>query len=87
MLGKDHLNTLESVNNLVALLDSKGNYADAEPLYHRLIVGLFRIAQQTGQQHPHFRVVEENYIKLLMRTGISQDQALLKIQNMLSSNL
>ena len=33
MLGKDHPDTLTSVNNLAALYQAQGRYGEAEPLF------------------------------------------------------
>ena len=37
LLGKDHPGTLISVDNLAAIYDSLGRYAEAEPLYQRAL--------------------------------------------------
>ena len=36
-LGKEHPDTLNSVNNLAALLRGRGDYDNAEPLYRRAL--------------------------------------------------
>ena len=47
--GKEHSNTLTSVNNLAGLLYSKGDYAGAEPLYRRALEDRERVM---GKDHP-----------------------------------
>ncbi len=37
MLGREHPDTLTSVNNFAALYQSEGRYAEAEPLYRRAL--------------------------------------------------
>ena len=37
MLGREHPDTLTSVNNLAALYDTQGRYGEAEPLYKRAL--------------------------------------------------
>ncbi len=49
MLGIDHPDTLNTVNNLAALLGQQGNYAQAEPLYRRSLGGRERVL---GKDHP-----------------------------------
>jgi len=49
VLGPEHPDTLASVNNPAALLDSKGDYPGAEPLCRRALEGRERIL---GPEHP-----------------------------------
>ncbi len=48
-LGKEHPDTLASVNNLAGLLQDKGDYAGAEPLYRRAMEAQERTL---GKEHP-----------------------------------
>ena len=48
-LGKEHPNTLTSLNNLAGLLNAKGDYAGAEPLYRRVLEARERTQ---GKEHP-----------------------------------
>jgi tetratricopeptide (TPR) repeat protein len=86
VLGLEHPDTLVAVNNLAELHKTMGDFMVAESLFRRAFVGLIHISQKSGQQHPYFSTVAGNYVELLMKTGLSQIQAIQKIQNMLSSN-
>jgi hypothetical protein len=46
------------VNNLAALYESQGRYAEAEPLYARAAAGFRRVL---GAEHPLTKTVEANY--------------------------
>ena len=49
-LGRDHRQTLISVNNLAELYRNQGDYAKAEPLYERALEAQERTL---GREHPH----------------------------------
>ncbi len=49
MLGKEHPDTLTSVDNLAALYQAQGRLAEAEPLYKRALEGRERVL---GKEHP-----------------------------------
>ena len=49
LLGKEHPDTLTSVNNLANVLDDKGDYAGAEALYRRCLEAHERTL---GKEHP-----------------------------------
>ena len=49
MLGKEHPDTLGSVNNLAELYQVEGRYAEAEPLYKRALETQERVL---GKEHP-----------------------------------
>ena len=48
-MGKEHPDTLASVNNLAGVYHSQGRYAEAEPLYQRALQGCESVL---GQAHP-----------------------------------
>jgi hypothetical protein len=48
VLGPEHPHTLRSVNNLAALLERKGDYAGAQPLYERAL----EAGAGVGPEHP-----------------------------------
>ncbi len=66
MLGPAHPSTLRSVNNLAALLDSKGDFDGAEPLYRRALEGLEKLL---GSAHPTTKTVRGNLLRLLEELG------------------
>ena len=49
VLGKEHPDTLGSVNNLAALYHDQGRYGEAEPLYKRALEASERVL---GKEHP-----------------------------------
>ena len=61
-LGKDHPDTLVSVNNLANLLQAKGDYAGAEPLYRRVLEAQERTL---GKEHPDTLTSVNNLANLL----------------------
>ena len=83
VLGTDHPDTLIIMNNLAFLLLNKGDSAGAEPLFSQVVVGLFRISQEIDREHPNFQTAVGNYVRLLMQTGLSQEQAVIKIRKTL----
>jgi hypothetical protein len=63
-LGPNHPNTATSLDNLAGLLESEGDDAGAEPLYHRALV----IAERAlGPDDPTTREIRENLDALLKR--------------------
>ncbi len=66
MLGPAHPHTLISVNNLGYLLDSKGDFDGAEPLYRRALEGL---EKRLGSAHPTTKTVRGNLLSLLEAQG------------------
>ena len=49
VLGKEHPDTLTSVNNLACLYRAQGRYGEAEPLYKRALEASERVL---GKEHP-----------------------------------
>ena len=49
VLGKEHPDVAQSLNNLAALYESQGNYGKAEPLYVRSLAILEKVL---GKEHP-----------------------------------
>ncbi len=68
VLGKDHPDTLTSVNNLAEILRSKGDYAGAEPLCRRALEGKERVL---GKEHPSTLNSANNLAGLLDSKGDS----------------
>jgi hypothetical protein len=57
VLGPEHPNTLTSVNNRAALLETKGEYAAAEHLYRRALESARKVL---GPDHPRAKLFERN---------------------------
>ena len=49
MLGREHPDTLTSVNNLGLVLDSQGKYEEAEAMHRRALEGYEKVL---GREHP-----------------------------------
>ena len=62
-LGKEHPDTLASVNDLAVLLARKGDYAGAEPLFRRALEARERTL---GKEHPDTLASVNNLAALLM---------------------
>ena len=62
VLGREHPNTLNSVNNLAVLLFHKGDYAGAEPLLRRALEAKERVL---GPEHPDTQTSANNLATLL----------------------
>ena len=65
-LGKEHPDTLSSVNNLAALLQNRGDYDNAEPLYRRALEARERTL---GKEHPDTLSSVNNLAALLRGRG------------------
>jgi tetratricopeptide (TPR) repeat protein len=65
-LGKEHPDTLGSVNNLASLLSDKGDYAEAEPLCRRALEAQERTL---GKEHPDTLHSVNNLALLLQKKG------------------
>ena len=74
VLGAEHPDTLASVNNLAALLMSKGDYAGAQPLYERALEGLLKSSHAIERPHPNLQVFAGNYASCLEKLGRSPEQ-------------
>jgi tetratricopeptide (TPR) repeat protein len=74
VLGKEHPQTLASVNNLAGLLESKEDYAGAELLYRRALEGSLRLSAAMGRQHPHLENFIYNYAGCLGELRLAPEQ-------------
>jgi tetratricopeptide (TPR) repeat protein len=70
VLGAEHPETAQSLNNLALLYAREGRYEQAEPLYQR---ALAICEKRLGAEHPHTRAVQANYTRLLQK--ITDEQA------------
>jgi hypothetical protein len=67
--GPDHPNVAIRLNNLALLLQATNRLGEAEPLSRRCLEILLGFTRSTGREHPHLRVVIENYRGLLQAMG------------------
>jgi tetratricopeptide (TPR) repeat protein len=58
VLGEEHPDMALSLNNLAALYDNQGRYAEAEPLYQRALAIVEKVL---GEEHPSSQKVKANY--------------------------
>ncbi|MGB5711356.1 MAG: tetratricopeptide repeat protein [Waterburya sp.] len=57
VLGEDHPDVAQSLNNLAELYRSQGRYESAEPLYLQALA----IAEATlGENHPNTKTIRDN---------------------------
>ena len=66
MLGKEHPDTLVSVNNLALLYEAQGRYGEAEPLYRRALEAYERVL---GKEHPDTLISVNNLAGLYQAQG------------------
>ncbi|MBW8017156.1 MAG: tetratricopeptide repeat protein [Planctomycetes bacterium] len=78
-LGRDHPDVARDLNNLAQLYHATNRLKDAEPLMKRTLEIVIDFTRQTGHRHPHLMTVFDNYSKLLVKMGDSQDQARAKV--------
>ena len=62
MLGADHPDTAQSLNNLAALYYAQGRYSEAAPLFKEAVEIMERVV---GAEHPNTKIVRDNYQRLL----------------------
>ena len=62
LLGEEHPDVAQSINNLAGLYYGQGRYSEAEPLY----VEALAIAEKVlGKEHLNTKQIRENYQKFL----------------------
>ena len=71
LLGSEHPDVAQSLNNLAGLYDSQGRYAEAEPLFTEAVTILI---SQLGQDHPHTQTVQQNYLMFLQKVALENRQ-------------
>ena len=71
MLGKEHPDTLASMNNLAGVLRSQGNYNEAEQI-HRQTLALKETV--LGKEHP-FTLTSMNNLAEVLRSQGNYDEA------------
>ncbi len=72
VLGPEHPDVAQSLNNLALLYQVQGNYAEAEPLYRRSLAIYEKVL---GPEHPKVAQSLENYAALLRETGRADEAA------------
>jgi CHAT domain-containing protein len=70
VLGKEHPNTLSSVNNLAALYYAQGRFGEAEPLNQRALEASERVL---GKEHPDTLKSLSNLTAFLIKAGKTED--------------
>ncbi|MBX3419832.1 MAG: tetratricopeptide repeat protein [Pirellulaceae bacterium] len=75
--GADHPSVARDLNNLAQLLKATNRLSEAEPLMARSFIVFFR---SLGFEHPNTQTVRNNYISLLIDMGLSEAEAIAKIQ-------
>ena len=81
--GEDHPEVAVKLNNLAQLLQATNRLSEAEPLMRRVVEIFHQFGQLTGHQHPHMEAAVSSYGGLLMETGLSQEEAVVRIQAVL----
>jgi tetratricopeptide (TPR) repeat protein len=57
LLGEDHPNVANSLNNLASLYKSQGRFSEAEPLYQQ---ALAMSKKFLGEEHPDTKIAKDN---------------------------
>ena len=70
--GHQHPMVAIRLNNLAALLQATHRSEEAEPLMRRSLEIVDTFRRQTGHQHPHFQLVNENYQALQRAMGSNE---------------
>ncbi|MFN6303662.1 MAG: tetratricopeptide repeat protein [Planctomycetota bacterium] len=78
--GPDHPDVARDLNNLAALLQDTNRLSEAEPLSWRHVVIFVSFGKATGHEHPHMQAALQNYIGILTQMGMSEQEAISKIQ-------
>ena len=73
--GPNHPNVATFLNNLTALYQAQGKYAEVEPLYKRALTIAKKIL---GPEHPHVATINENLAELYQKMGKKDDAQKLK---------
>ena len=73
--GEDHPRVAVQLNNLAQLLKATNRLSEAEPLMRRMVLIFGNFGKTTGHKHPHMDAACNNYIALLIESGLSEDEA------------
>jgi len=78
--GKEHPDVATALNNLAHLLQATNRLDEAEPLSWRMVSIFVGFGKATGHEHPHMQVALQNYFSILTDMGMSEQEAISKIQ-------
>ena len=78
--GPEHPNVARDLNNLALLLEATNRLSEAEPLSWRSVSIFLGFGKATGHEHPYMQAVLLNYIGILTQMGMSEQEAISKIQ-------
>ena len=78
--GPDHPVVAMCLNNLAQLLQATNRLSEAEPLSWRHVDIFISFGKATGHEHPHMQAALQNYIGILTQMGMSEQEAISKIQ-------
>ena len=78
--GPEHPMVAIRLNNLAALLQATNRLSEAEPLSWRMVSIFVGFGKATGHEHPHMQAALQNYIGILTQMGMSEQEAISKIQ-------
>jgi tetratricopeptide (TPR) repeat protein len=78
--GPDHPDVARDLNNLAQLLKATNRLSEAEPLSWRMVSIFVGFGKATGHEHPHMQAALQNYFSILTDMGMSEQEAISKIQ-------
>jgi hypothetical protein len=78
--GADHPSVAIRLNNLAQLLKATNRLSEAETLSWRMVSILVGFGKATGHEHPHMQAALQNYFGILTQMGMSEQEAISKIQ-------
>jgi hypothetical protein len=79
--GTEHPKVGIRLNNLALLLQGTNRLSEAEPLSWRMVAIFIAFGKSIGHEHPHFEAAIGNYVSLLQAMGLSESEAVAKIQS------
>ncbi len=83
--GVDHPSVAIDLNNLAHLFKATNRMSDAEPLMRRVVEIFHAFEGSTRHQHPQMDAAIGNYGSLLMEMGLSKDEAIERIRELLAN--
>jgi len=84
--GPDHPEVATDLTNLASLLKATNRLAEAEPLMRRALRILVQFTRRTGHEHPNLRGVGSNYVSLLDKMGLGDEEIQRKVDAILESD-
>ncbi len=73
--GANHPDVARDLNNLALLLQDTNRLGEAELLMRLALAIFLDFTRRTGHPHPHLNDAIKSYGRLLVQTGLSQEQA------------